>query len=255
MEKLLVVEDAAEVRSRLRSVLGGEYAVIEGTDRADAMELFLRHFPRVVALDLGLPPDPEGNSEGMHCLDWMMQSRPSTKVVVLAAGDERETAYRALACGAYDFHLKPVVPAELQVVIRRAFQLSYLEEQSWRLKETLERTTAGIEGIAGQCLALQRLFSFRTAAVEPGREGRMAAGGAGDPPSGEGRGTPARLEPPGGHLTLREVRDRVEKRMVLDAVGNCDGNMSRASELLGVSRPALYDLMKKYGISRRALRG
>jgi DNA-binding NtrC family response regulator len=56
------------------------------------------------------------------------------------------------------------------------------------------------------------------------------------------------------HLTLREVRDRVEKGMVSAAVGNCGGNIVKASELLGVSRPAFYDLMKKHGLYKPGAR-
>lgn len=62
------------------------------------------------------------------------------------------------------------------------------------------------------------------------------------------------LSLPTEHLTLREVRDRVEKGMVSAAVGNCGGNIVKASELLGVSRPALYDLMKKHGLYKPAAR-
>lgn len=62
------------------------------------------------------------------------------------------------------------------------------------------------------------------------------------------------LNLPTEHLTLREVRDRVEKGMVSAAVGNCGGNIVKASELLGVSRPALYDLMKKHGLYKPAAR-
>lgn len=62
------------------------------------------------------------------------------------------------------------------------------------------------------------------------------------------------LSLPTEHLTLREVRDRVEKGMVSAAVGNCGGNIVKASELLGVSRPALYDLMKKHGLYKAGAR-
>jgi transcriptional regulator of acetoin/glycerol metabolism len=46
----------------------------------------------------------------------------------------------------------------------------------------------------------------------------------------------------------------VEKSMIHAAVDNCGGNMARASELLGVSRPALYDLMKKHGLFKPGAR-
>jgi len=53
-------------------------------------------------------------------------------------------------------------------------------------------------------------------------------------------------------LNLREVRNEAERRAVLQAVAITDNNMSRAAELLGVSRPTLYDLLERFGISRGA---
>lgn len=254
MEKLMVVEDEPALRNQLKTVLGGACAIIEATDRVGAVNLFLQHFPKVVVLDLGLPPDPDGNSEGGRCLDWIIRMRPSTKVVLLASTPQREDAWRALECGAYDIHPKPLLPAELQVIIRRAFHLCEVEEQSRQLKEALERTAAG-EAIAGQCDPLARLFPPRQVVHLLGAEGAEAVVHHRMPLPGvdETEGTlPDRGSVGGaaGALTLKEARDRVERRMVSDAIGNCGGNMTRASELLGVSRPALYDLMKKYGLCR-----
>jgi two-component system, NtrC family, response regulator len=47
---------------------------------------------------------------------------------------------------------------------------------------------------------------------------------------------------------LRAVRDEAERRAVVRALGRSDDNLSRASELLGISRPTLYDLMHKFGL-------
>jgi len=48
--------------------------------------------------------------------------------------------------------------------------------------------------------------------------------------------------------TLREVRERAEKNMIISAIEKHDGNVAKAASDLGVSRPTLYDLMKKYNI-------
>ena len=47
---------------------------------------------------------------------------------------------------------------------------------------------------------------------------------------------------------LKEVRTRAERQAIRQAMSITDGNVSRAAELLGVTRPTLYDLMEKYGI-------
>ncbi|HEX6795416.1 MAG TPA: PEP-CTERM-box response regulator transcription factor [Casimicrobiaceae bacterium] len=59
------------------------------------------------------------------------------------------------------------------------------------------------------------------------------------------------LEPADGDadaLNLRHVREQAEKNAVLRVLGRVNGNLSRAAELLGVSRPTLYDLMHRYGL-------
>ena len=56
----------------------------------------------------------------------------------------------------------------------------------------------------------------------------------------------------GDILPLREVRHRAEAEAVQRALATTGGNISRAAELLGVTRPTLYDLMER--IARRASR-
>jgi two-component system NtrC family response regulator len=53
-------------------------------------------------------------------------------------------------------------------------------------------------------------------------------------------------------LNLRVVREAAERESVLRALGQSNGNLSRAAELLGVSRPTLYDLVNRFGLRREA---
>ena len=64
--------------------------------------------PAVVTLDLGLPPDPDGVSEGFAALETILSLKPETKVIVASGHGARESALRAIASGAYDFYQKPV---------------------------------------------------------------------------------------------------------------------------------------------------
>jgi two-component system NtrC family response regulator len=49
-------------------------------------------------------------------------------------------------------------------------------------------------------------------------------------------------------LDLRQAREQAERQVVLAALARTDGNMARAADLLGVSRPTLYDLMNRLAI-------
>jgi len=49
-------------------------------------------------------------------------------------------------------------------------------------------------------------------------------------------------------LDLRVIREAAEREAVVTALARANGNIVRAAEMLNVSRPTLYDLMKRLGI-------
>jgi two-component system NtrC family response regulator len=49
-------------------------------------------------------------------------------------------------------------------------------------------------------------------------------------------------------LNLNAIRERAEREAVVRALSRSNGNITRAAELLGVSRPTLYDLMSRAGL-------
>jgi two-component system NtrC family response regulator len=49
-------------------------------------------------------------------------------------------------------------------------------------------------------------------------------------------------------INLRQVRDEAEYKAVVKALARVDGNIVKASELLGISRPTMYDLMARHAI-------
>jgi len=52
-----------------------------------------------------------------------------------------------------------------------------------------------------------------------------------------------------GSLNLREVRQHAESKAIRVALTKCYGNISKTAELLGITRPTLYDLLNKYGLN------
>jgi len=51
-------------------------------------------------------------------------------------------------------------------------------------------------------------------------------------------------------LNLRQVRDEAERRAVVRVLARVNGNIARAAEVLGISRPTLYDLMNRFGLKK-----
>ena len=52
----------------------------------------------------------------------------------------------------------------------------------------------------------------------------------------------------GRSLDLRTIREKAEKNAIILAMGRVNGNVVKAAEMLGVSRPTLYDLMHRLGL-------
>ncbi len=129
---LLVVEDDPGLQAQLKWAYDDFEVVIAG-DRDSAMAALRSEAPAVVTLDLGLPPDSDGTTEGFAVLDAIMQLKPDTKVIVASGHGARESALVAIARGAYDFYQKPIDIEVLGLIVRRAFNLRAIEEENRRL--------------------------------------------------------------------------------------------------------------------------
>jgi two-component system NtrC family response regulator len=129
---LLIVDDDEGLLRQLRWAFSDRAVYPAGT-RREAVELVKKEQIPVAILDLGLPPDPDGASEGLAALEEIRKTSPATKVIIATGNETREHALRAVALGAYDFHQKPVDIEALRLVVGRAEQLFALEEENRRL--------------------------------------------------------------------------------------------------------------------------
>jgi two-component system NtrC family response regulator len=161
MHSLLIVDDNEDVRSQLRWGLSKEgYDLHLAGDGEEAMALFRKHAPGVVTLDLGLPPDPEGTSEGFRLLSEMLKECPETQVIVITGHHDKKNALKAINSGAYDFCRKPVDLSEIKVLINRGFYLHSLRSENAKvLPVAVEgRTEDFMEGFIGTCSAMKEVY-------------------------------------------------------------------------------------------------
>jgi two-component system NtrC family response regulator len=142
--KLLIVEDDEGLQRQLRWAYD-DYEVLIASDREAAVNLVRSSEPAVVTLDLGLPPDPDGVTEGFAALENILALKPETKIIVASGHGARESALKAIASGAYDFYQKPVDIDQLGLIVRRAFQLHEIEAENRRLEGQVgdDRTVLG----------------------------------------------------------------------------------------------------------------
>jgi two-component system NtrC family response regulator len=134
-QKLLVIEDDPGLLKQLRWSLDA-YDVLTATARDSALAQVRRHQPAVVTMDLGLPPDPDGASEGLATLRQILALAPDTKVIILSGNQDRGNALKAIDTGAYDFHQKPFDSDLLGLVIGRAFYLHAMQQENRRMLQT-----------------------------------------------------------------------------------------------------------------------
>jgi len=154
--QLLIVEDDRGLQKQLKWCFDG-YDVVFAEDRESALGAVRRHQPAVVLQDLGLPPDPEGVSEGFATLQEILQIAPETKVIVVTGNENRDNALKAVASGAYDFYQKPIDVDVLQLLVGRAFKLHEIEAENRRLvREQAASPLAGVIAVSPQMQSVCR---------------------------------------------------------------------------------------------------
>ena len=152
MEKLLIVDDDLGIQKQLKWSLS-DYEVVLAGDRESAIAAVRRHEPKVVTLDLGLPPDETNASEGLACLQEILTIAPHTKVIVITGNDDRENALKAISAGAYDFYQKPIEQEVIEVIVQRAYTLAAIEEEN----RTMRAVAGNDIGIIGNSAPIDRL--------------------------------------------------------------------------------------------------
>lgn len=149
--RLLIVEDDPGLQSQLKWSFD-RYEVYLASERTAAVAQVRRFEPPVITLDLGLPPDPDGSSEGLATLTEILALTPHAKIIIVSGNEERANAVQAIALGAYDFYQKPLDPEILGLIVHRAFRLYELEEENRQLAQRGSTVLGGLITCSPQML-------------------------------------------------------------------------------------------------------
>ncbi len=130
--KIMVVDDAADIRDLLGAVLGGTYEVSEAKSGAELKQSFTQQQPDVVLLDIKLP-----DADGLDLLPQIKKQWPDTEVIVLTGNATFEAAVEATKRGAYHFLNKPFDTQGLLVTVERALEHKQQNEENSTLRRAL----------------------------------------------------------------------------------------------------------------------
>jgi len=158
---LLIVEDDPGLQKQLKWSFSDLQVELAG-NRDEAIAALRLHEPKVITLDLGLPPDPDGTSEGFAVLEKILELAPDSKVIVASGHQARDSAIKAIAGGAWDFYQKPIDADELKLIVSRAYHVAELEAENRRY-QAQEATSAlgglisGSEPMLKVCRMIERV--------------------------------------------------------------------------------------------------
>ena len=131
-EKILVVDDEAEIRRLIREILVDEGFEVVTAQNAGAARTLLEQFrPRLVLLDIWMP-----DVDGITLLkEWHDADRLGCPVIMMSGHGNIGTAVEATRLGAYDYLEKPLSLAKLILTIRNALDASRLQKENLRLRQ------------------------------------------------------------------------------------------------------------------------
>jgi two-component system NtrC family response regulator len=147
---LLIVDDDIGLLRQLRWAFA-DHRVYPAVARQEAIDLI-----PVAVVDLGLPPDSGGASEGLATLTEILAIAPATKVIIATGNETREHALQAIALGAHDFYQKPVDIKTLRLIVSRAEHIFELEAENRRLSEGA--ATSPVDGIIASSPEMLRVL-------------------------------------------------------------------------------------------------
>ena len=173
--KLLIVEDDEGICSQYRWAFPACEVVITH-NRAAALAAVQTDRPQIAILDLGLPPDADGVTEGFATLEAMQRMAPDMKAIVATGNGEKSNALKAIASGAYDFCEKPVELDVLRTIVERGLRLHQLEEENRRLaaapsRSPIDRIVTANDAMLKVCRSIEKLATANVTVLLLGESG------------------------------------------------------------------------------------
>jgi DNA-binding NtrC family response regulator len=139
--KVLIAEDEQHLGQILSNFLGGRgYAVNAVTDGRAALDALRAEAYDVALLDIVMP-----ELDGLEVLKQVRADADPPEVIIITGNGTIETAISAMKLGAYDYMSKPYRMAEIDVLVRRAWEKRRLARENVLLQSQLDRAGGATE--------------------------------------------------------------------------------------------------------------
>jgi two-component system chemotaxis response regulator CheY len=117
--KLLIVDDSSVVRRSIERQLKLPKisTILQAANGREAIEMFIQHRPDFVTMDITMP-----EMDGLTCVSKIMAIRPETRIMVISALGDAETAIEAVERGANEYVFKPFSETELNQALRNLLE-------------------------------------------------------------------------------------------------------------------------------------
>jgi len=153
---IVIVEDDPVLLDQLTWALKGKFDVTSARDAEQARPL-CESDPDLFLFDLRLPPSGQ-IEEGLNLLEAVRRRNPDATVIMMSGEQDRHGVLRSIELGAFDFFRKPVDPAELLVILRRALERRRLVAENRELKERERQKPETFDQLVGSSPGMRRLF-------------------------------------------------------------------------------------------------
>ncbi|MBN1955004.1 MAG: response regulator [Anaerolineae bacterium] len=153
-ERILIVDDSAEIRHVLRSMVlePAGYRVWEARIGPEGLRLAQEEAFDLIILDEQLP-----EMTGMQILKSLREQGISTPVIIMTGYSSEEMAVQALRLGVRDYVIKPFEPREIEEAVSRAMEEGRLRAERNQLIAQLEKANRRLQQ---QVQELNTLYSI-----------------------------------------------------------------------------------------------
>jgi DNA-binding NtrC family response regulator len=155
MQRILVIDDEESIRDLLKDFLESRgYEVTTTGDGESGLSMLKEERFDLYLLDLMMP-----GISGLDVLKVAREEKISVPSIVITAFASVQTAVEAMQLGAFDYITKPFDLKAVDIAIKRALDVSRLQEENVRLKKELKKKF-GYHKIIGNSLPIQNVIKF-----------------------------------------------------------------------------------------------